>query len=143
MEKFIGLDLGTRTLGIAVSDLLGIVHARENFCFQKGNYKKAIEHLLLMVEIENIKNIVIGLPLQIDRQEGERCQSVRRFVGDILNAKKDLKFYFFDESYSTIEARERLRDEGVNEEKIKKIIDMMSAVVILEDFLRNKGYEQN
>lgn len=138
MEKYLGLDLGTKTLGIASCDSLGIIHPKENFVFEKGNYKKAREHLLDIIEIENINNIVIGFPLQLDRQEGERCRSVKRFVDDLLKAKPNLKIFYCDESFSTIEARERLREEGLKEEKIKKIIDMMSAVVILEDFLRSK-----
>ena len=60
MEKYLGLDLGTKSLGIAGSDSLGIVHPKENFNFEKGNYKKAREHLLDIIEIENVKNIVIG-----------------------------------------------------------------------------------
>lgn len=137
MEKYIGLDLGTKTLGIAVCDSLGIVHPRENFLFEKGNYKKAREHLIETLEFENIKNVVIGYPRQLDLQEGERCQSVKRFISDILKVKPDLNVFYHDESFSTIEARERLKDQGVKEEKIKQIIDMMSAVVILEDFLRS------
>lgn len=138
MEKYIGLDLGTKSLGIAVCDSLGIIHPRENFNFEKGNYKKAREHLLDILEIENIKNVVIGLPLRLEgRVEGDRCESVRRFIADVLKVKPNLNVVYRDESYSTIEARERLKDEGLKEEKIKKIIDMMSAVVILEDYLRS------
>ncbi|MBQ9266060.1 MAG: Holliday junction resolvase RuvX [Bacilli bacterium] len=138
MEKYIGLDLGTKSLGIAVCDSLGIIHPRENYNFEKGNYKKAREHLIDILEIENIKNVVIGLPLRLEgRVEGDRCESVRRFMTDILKVKPNLNVIYWDESYSTIEARERLKDEGLKEEKIKKIIDMMSAVVILEDYLRS------
>lgn len=138
MEKYIGLDLGTKSLGIAVCDSLGIIHPRENYNFEKGNYKKAREHLIDILEIENIKNVVIGLPLRLEgRVEGDRCESVRRFMTDILKVKPILNVIYWDESYSTIEARERLKDEGLKEEKIKKIIDMMSAVVILEDYLRS------
>ena len=137
MDKYIGLDLGTKSLGIATSDSLGIVHPRENFNFERGNYKKARERLLEYLIDENIKNVVIGLPRRLDLTEGDRCESVRRFIDDILKVKSDIKVYYSDESFTTIEARERLRDQGMKEEKIKKIIDMMSAVVILEDFLRS------
>ena len=54
MERYIGLDLGTTTLGIAISDSLGIVYGRENFNFERGNYKKAREHVLELVNKENI-----------------------------------------------------------------------------------------
>ena len=134
---YFGLDLGTNSLGISINNELNIVFGVENYNFSKGNYKKAREHLLDIIEIENVKNIVIGYPVQLDLKEGERCESVKRFVEDLLKAKPDLKIYYCDESYTTIEARERLREQGVKEEKIKKIIDMMSAVVILEDYLRS------
>ena len=77
------------------------------------------------------------MPRRLDLTEGDRCESVRRFIDDILKVKSDINVYYIDESFTTIEARERLRDQGMKEEKIKKIIDMMSAVVILEDFLRS------
>ena len=137
MERFVGLDLGTKSLGIATSDSLGIVHPRENFNFEKNNYKKAREHLIDFLEIENITNIVIGLPIRLEGFEGDRCESVRRFATDLKNDYNLLNIHFQDESYSTIEARERLQNQGMKEEKIKTIIDMMSAVVILEDFINN------
>ena len=142
MEKYLGLDLGTKTLGIASCDSLGIIHPKENFNFENGNYKKAREHLINIIEIENIKNIVIGYPKRLDLTKGDRCESVDRFIDDLLKVKKDLNVYYIDESFTTIEARSRLREEGLKEEKIKKIIDMMSAVVILEDFLRSEDHEQ-
>ena len=138
MEKYIGLDLGTTTLGIVYSDSLGIIHNYENFTFEKGNFKKAREHLVDVINILEINKIVIGLPLQINRSEGERCKSVRRFVSDVLKLKNDIEFIFFDESYSTFEAKERLIKSGANETEIKNNIDMMSAFVILEDYLRSK-----
>ncbi|HKL72715.1 MAG TPA: Holliday junction resolvase RuvX [Candidatus Onthovivens sp.] len=137
MNKYIGLDLGTNSLGIVVSDSLGIVHNKENYNFERGNYKKARIHLIELINREQIYNIVIGLPLQIDREEGERCKSVRRFIEDLQKEMDNLKVIFFDESYSTIEARERLEEMGLKKDEIKKRIDMMSAFVILEDYLRS------
>lgn len=137
MEKIIGLDLGTKTLGISFCDELGIIHPRENFCFEKGNYKKAREHLIELLNNENVKNVVIGYPKRLDLTEGDRCESVNRFMNDVMKVLPDLNVVYHDESYSTIEARERLRDQGMKEEKIKTIIDMMSAVVILEDYVRS------
>lgn len=138
MEKYIGLDLGTKTLGIAVSDELGIVYPKENFTFEKGNYKKARLHLLVLISNLKISNIVIGYPLQLDRNEGERCKSVKRFINDLLKENSNINVTYYDESFTTIEAKERLLSQGVKENKIKEIIDMMSAVVILEDYLRSK-----
>ena len=137
MEKYLGLDLGTKPIGISISDSLGIVHPKENYCFPVCYYKLAREHVISLCKEENITNIVLGFPLQIDRNEGKRCESVRRFATDLKNDYNLLNIHFQDESYSTIEARERLKNQGMKEEKIKTIIDMMSAVVILEDFINN------
>ena len=118
MEKYLGLDLGTKTIGISISDSLGIVHPKENYCFPVCYYKLAREHVISLCKEENITNIVLGFPLQIDRNEGKRCESVRRFATDLKNDYNLLNIYFQDESYSTIEARERLQNQGMKEEKI-------------------------
>lgn len=138
MEKYIGLDLGTTTIGIVFSDELGIIHNKENFSFERGNYKKARERVLHYAEQLNIFNIVLGFPLQIDRNEGERCKSVRRFAEDLKKLSENFNIILHDESYSTFEARERLENAGLKSDEIKKRIDMMSAYVILEDYLRSK-----
>lgn len=138
MEKrYIGLDLGTTTLGISISDSLGIVHGKENYCFNRGNYRAARIHLLELVKKENIYDIVIGLPLQLDRKEGERCKSVRRFIDDLKKEEEKINVVFYDESFSTLEAKERLERCGFNYKQTKERIDMMSAVIILEDYLRS------
>lgn len=136
MERYLCLDLGTKTVGIAISDSLGIVHGKENYTFSEFYYKLAREHVISVAKEENIVNIVLGLPLQLDRNEGKRCESVRRFASDLKNEYPEANIFFMDESFSTIEARERLKAQGLKENKIKPIIDMMSAVVILEDYLK-------
>ena len=146
-EKYIGLDLGTKTLGISVSDSLGFVHPRENFIFPVGKLDLAIEHILKITKENDIFNIVLGFPLLQGNTKGvRRCNETKEFANNLLKANKNLKIYLYDEAYSTIEARERLIFLGYREEKIKKVIDMYSAVVILEDFLHNKDkgikYEQ-
>ena len=135
---YLGLDLGTTTLGIAISDDLNIVHGLENFEFEKGNYKKARNHLREVIIKNNVYNLVIGFPIQLDGQIGKRGESVKRFVDDFSKENSDLNFniYYQDERYSTLEAHERLKNSGLKENKINKIIDMYSAVVILEDFLK-------
>ena len=138
MDKYIGLDLGTTTCGIVYSDSLGIVHNKENFRFEPGNYKACRERVIYWVNELGIKNIVIGFPLQLDRQEGKRCESVRRFVKDLLKLDESLKIEMFDESFSTIEAHDRLQEAGLSMKQIKERIDMVSAHIILEDYLRSK-----
>ena len=137
--KYLGLDLGTTTLGIAKNDELGIVHIYENFTFEPGNFKKARIHLNEVIKKEKIEKIVIGLPLQLDGQEGKRAISTKRFINDYLNEFDHIEVIYQDERYTTIEAKERLTAYGYKKEKIEKLIDAMSAVIILEDFLRKES----
>lgn len=143
MKKYIGLDLGTTTLGIAVNDSLGIVHGKENYRFEKGNYKDARKHLINLIDELNIKEIVIGYPIQLDGVEGKRCQSVKRFINDLKNEKNDIIVHYQNEMFTTIEARDRLQALNLKKDKIKEIIDMESAMIILETFLRKYGKEEN
>ena len=101
---YFGLDLGTNSLGISINNELNIVFGVENYNFSKGNYKKARTHLLQLMKKRSVYNLVIGLPLQLDGSEGERANSVRRFISD-LKKEADFEFdvCFFDERYSTIE----------------------------------------
>lgn len=140
--KFIGLDLGTKTLGIAISDELYIAHGIENFTFKEGYYKKARDRLKEIILKNKVFNIVIGLPLQLDGQLGKRANSIKRFVEDFKKENQELEvnFYFQDERYSTMEAKERLENIGYNYKKVNDKIDMMSAVIILENFLKENKY---
>jgi putative Holliday junction resolvase len=142
MDRFCALDLGDKTVGIATNDSLGIVHGKENFRYDKDKIEEAVRHVADFLKKEGIANLVIGLPLQIDRKEGDRCLFSRNFGSKLIESIPELKIVYHDESYTTIEARERLEDAGLKKEKIEKIIDMVSAEVILEDYLRSKGYEE-
>lgn len=136
--KYLGLDLGTTTLGIAKNDELGIVHIYENFNFEPGNFKKARAHLNEVIKKEKIEKIVMGLPLQLDGQEGKRAASTRRFIDDYLKEFEAIEVIYQDERYTTIEAKERLEAYGYKKAKIDQMIDAMSAVIILEDYLRKE-----
>ena len=137
-DKYIGLDLGTTTLGVAISDSLGIVHGVENFNFEPGNYKKAREHVIKITKKFEIYNIVIGFPLTLDGIEQKRCESVKRFCNDLKQVNNDLNIYYQDERYSTIDARERLMSMDYKKAKQDKMIDMVAAIIILEKFLEEK-----
>ena len=89
MDKAIGLDLGTVTLGIAQSDSLGFVHGVETFRFVKGQYSKARERVHKLVSDTGIKEIALGYPLHMSGEEGERALSSKKFMEDsIVEAKR-------------------------------------------------------
>lgn len=137
MSKLIGLDLGTNTLGVALTDeSQHFVFGREVFRFKPNNYYAARNYVLDLIKKEKTNEIVIGLPLNMDGTEGERAMSVRRFVSDLLKENADLMFHFQDERLSTVEAHERLAGLGCSFEKRKEKIDMVAAQVILETYLK-------
>ena len=140
MSKILGLDLGTTTLGIARTDSLGIAaHGVETFRFEVGNFKKAREHVIEICQKEGIKTIVLGMPLYASGDESPHTKSCLRFKEDLLKLDPTLIIEMVDESYSTIEADEKLKVTGLSYEKRKEIIDEMAAVVILERYLLKLG----
>ena len=138
MKQILGLDLGTTTLGIAKNDSLGIAaHGVETFRFEKGNFKKAREHVIELCEKEGISTIVLGMPLYASGDASPHAESCLRFKEDLLKLNPNLEIVMVDESYSTIEADEKLKVTGLSYEKRKEIIDEMAAVVILERYLQS------
>ena len=140
MSKILGLDLGTTTLGIAKTDSIRIAaHGVETFRFEVGNFKKAREHVIEICQKEGINEIVLGMPLYESGDISPHAQSCLRFKDDLLKLNPNLKIEMVDESYSTIEADEKLKETGLSYEKRKEIIDEMAAVVILERYLQSHG----
>lgn len=140
MSKVLGLDLGTQTIGIAMTDSLGIAaHGVETFRFEPGNFKKAREHVIELAHKEGVKVIALGMPLYQSGDVSPHAQSCLRFRDDLLKLDPSIKIEMIDESYSTIEADEKLKTTNLSYEKRKKIIDEMAAVVILERYLEKFG----
>lgn len=139
MNKILGLDLGTTTIGIAKTDSLGLAaHGVETFRFEPGNFKSAREHVLQIAKDEGITEIALGMPIYESGDLSPHAKSCLRFRDDLLKENPNLKIEMVDESYSTIEADERLKVTGLSYEKRKEIIDEMAAVVILERYLGGK-----
>lgn len=139
MKKILGLDLGTTTIGIAMTDALGIAaHGVETFHFEMNNFKKARIHLHEIIQNEGIEDVVLGVPYYASGDLSPHAKSCLRFKEDLLKENPGIKVHEVDESYSTIEADEKLKLSNLSYEKRKKIIDEMAAVVILERYLQAK-----
>lgn len=143
MNKALGLDLGTRTLGIAISDVLGIAHGYEEFRFLEGAYKQAIKRVIEVCEKEKVTEIALGYPLNMDGSEGEKALSSKRFKNSLLEANPNLKISLVDERMTTIIATKRLLEADLSRNKRHKVIDKQAAVVILESYLQRKEFESN
>ena len=135
MDKVLGLDLGTTTLGIAMIDSLGFIFGVENYRFPVGYYKLAKERVKYHLEREKINLVVLGYPLNMNGEEGDRTKSVERFKSELEIENPNVKFILVDERLSTVEAHERLINQGYSLKKRKEIIDMVSAEIILENYL--------
>lgn len=139
MEKYIGLDLGTTTLGIATSDSLGFVHGLETFRFTPDAYSHARNRVHELVKQTGIHNIVIGLPINMDGSEGKRAESSRKFLQDLNSEDPSLKIFLQDERMTSISAHKTLYELNVKGKDHKKSVDRLAACEILEFFLQMKG----
>ena len=109
MKKYLGLDLGTKTLGIAYNDVLGFVHGLETFRFDKNQYIVARKHVIELSEKMMINDIVIGLPLHLSGEESEMSQNVKRFIEDLKKEKPALNIETMDERLSSVTANKSTR----------------------------------
>ena len=139
MEKYIGLDLGTTTLGVASSDVLGFVHGVETFRFPKEAYSQARDYVHKLVEKTGVKNLVIGLPINMDGSQGFRADSSKRFKEDLLKEDPTLKSELVDERLTTVSAHKTLNQLNVSGQQRKGAVDRIAACEILDFYLRMKG----
>ena len=138
VNKAIGLDLGTTTLGIAYNDALGFVHGVETFRFPKNQYIVARKHVHEIVEKMMIKEIAIGLPLHLSGEMSEMANNVLRFIEDLKAEDPSLDIHTVDERLSSVSANNTISELGFNHEKRKQSVDRIAACVILDTYIRMK-----
>ena len=138
MNKVIGLDLGTTTLGIAYSDVLGFVHGIETFRFPKNQYIVARKHLHEVIAKYGIKEIAIGLPLHLSGEMSEMANNVMRFIDDIKTEDPSLDIHTVDERLSSVSANNTISALGMNHDQRKQSVDRIAACVILDTYIRMK-----
>ncbi len=132
-QKLMGLDLGTKTIGVAFSDIgLTISTARETLFRKK--FTKDAEVLLEMAKKEDVFAIVLGLPLNMDGSEGPRAQSTRAFARNLIKLT-DLPVVFQDERLSTYAAEQAMLEADMSRKKRSEKIDAVAAAVILQGAL--------
>ena len=135
--RYLGLDLGTKTLGIAISDRLGIIsNPYKTIKFNSQN--EVIDELKKIIADENIEEIALGLPKNMDSSIGEAGMRSIRFK-NILESNIDIPVVLVDERLSTVEAEKYLLDADTSRKKRKNVIDAVAASVILNTYIRMKG----
>jgi putative Holliday junction resolvase len=131
--RVLGLDLGTRTIGLALSDV-GRQIATPYETVKRTKLKADIERIRAIVAKEGVGGLVLGLPLNMDGSEGPRCQATRQFAADLGKAI-DLPICFWDERLSTFAAENLLIEGGMSRRKRRQVIDKVAAAVILQGCL--------
>ncbi len=135
--KYLGMDLGTKTLGLAVTDKLGIISSPYKV-LRYNNVDELIKEVLNIINIENIDELVLGLPKNMNNSLGFAVDRTLNFKKE-LEKYTNLKINLVDERLSTKEAEDFLINLNTKREKRKEIIDSYAASIILDTYLRKKG----
>lgn len=141
MERLIGLDLGSRTCGVSISDRSRkIASSLLTIRFSPDDYDDCFEKILKVLEDNNVKEVVLGLPKHMNGDIGIRGQLSQDFAREL--EYEGYKVHLWDERLTTVSAERILIQGDVSRKKRKKIIDQMAAVQILQSFLdkENGGF---
>lgn len=137
--RILALDVGSKTIGVAVSDPMNII-AQGVTTIKRKTLDEDLDDLLKIIDEYNVKLIVVGKPLNMDNTEGKSVQRVMN-VGNRLRDKSGLEVVYQDERLSTVSANAVLMDSKVRRENRKKYVDKIAATYILQTYLdwRNNG----
>jgi putative Holliday junction resolvase len=134
-QRLLALDLGDKTIGVAVSDPLQRL-AMPVETIRRGKFAQDAARLAELIKNREIGGLVIGLPLGLDGTEGPRCQSVRQFARNLEKAGIALPTLFWDERMSTAAVERLLIDErNMRRDKRAEVIDAQAAAYILQGVL--------
>lgn len=135
--RILGLDYGSKTVGVAMTDALGMT-VQPYKTIQRDRESKlrqTLSEIAEIVEQYQIEKIVMGLPLNMDDTEGDRAAKTRDFA-EKLKLRVAVPIKFTDERLTTMEAEEILDQSGIPRSEQKKVIDQVAAQLILEQYLR-------
>lgn len=135
-KRIMGVDYGDKRIGIALTDLMQII-ASPLEVYQTKTLKEDIDYICKIIKDNDVEKVVFGLPLNMDGSEGDRAKITKKFAS-LVAQQTNAEIVFQDERLSSIEADEILIKCNVKREKRKKLIDKLSACIILESYLNKK-----
>jgi len=146
VKRVLGLDVGDKRIGVAVSDVLGIT-ARGLFTLIRTNIKDDTQKIIDAAVANDCSAVVIGLPLNLSGDDSAQTEKVRGFAKKlenklVSNAMQGIEVILFDERFSTVIAGQAMIESGAKQSTVKEAIDRQAAVVILEDWLRSNPVSQ-
>lgn len=134
--RLMGLDLGTKTIGVAISD--GVQYtATPHSTIKRKKFTQDAEQLLAIIADNEVVGIVLGLPLNMDGSEGPRAQSTRAFQRNLLQ-KTDLQIAYWDERLSTSAVTRTMLEADISRAKQAEVVDKLAASYILQGYLDSK-----
>lgn len=136
MERYIGLDIGRKTIGVAISDPF-LMFANGLTTIKRTKVKEDIKKILQITKEKEVIKIVVGMPYNMDGLMGPSAQRVMSFV-DLLKKETDIDIIYEDERLTTVSAEEVLIQTGVRREKRKEHIDKIAASFILQSHLDSR-----
>lgn len=135
-HKIIGLDVGSKTVGVAISDLMGwTAQGLDTLHINEQNNQLGIDTLIEIIKREHVGTVVIGLPKNMNNSIGFRGEASLKYKQALQEALPELEIIMWDERLSTMAAERLLLEADVSRAKRKKVIDKMAAVFILQGYL--------
>lgn len=141
--RILGLDFGSKTVGVAVSDELLITAQGVEIVRRKSPAKlrQTLARIEELISQYNVERIVLGYPKNMNNTEGERCEKTKEFK-EMLERRIGLEVVLWDERLTTVAADRSMMETGIRRENRKEFVDEIAAIFILQgylDFLRNSG----
>lgn len=136
--RIMGLDIGNNTIGVAVSDLMGMT-AQGITTIKRESKKKDIEAIKDIIKEQNVNLIVSGLPKNMNGTVGPQAEKVMKFC-ELIKEETKLEVEFWDERLTTVSAEKMLISGDASRKNRKKVIDKLAAVLILQNYLDFKKF---
>jgi len=136
--RYLGLDLGTKTLGVAISDKLGIIASNlKTIRFENEDYESLVDEVESLIKEYNVNTIILGLPKNMNNSLGfasERSINFKKLLEEKLNIEVILE----DERLSSVEANNIMINADISRKKRKQKVDTIAATIILQRYLDRK-----
>ena len=141
--RLLALDFGSKSVGVAVSDALGLTATGVEIIRRKspGKLRQTLARIEELVKEYQVDRIILGYPVMLDGSEGERVEKTKEFAS-MLERRTGKEIIFQDERLTTVEAYEIMDLMGIKKEERHQYVDMVAAKVILEDYLNMENTGQ-
>ena len=139
--RYLGIDLGSKTIGLAMSDTtLTIASTYKTIFFKNEDYNSTIEEIMNIIKEYNITKIILGLPKNMNNTLGERAEITLKYK-ELLEKNTNIPIVMFDERLTSVISNNILIEADMSRKKRKKKVDSIAAQIILQDYLNKEKNE--